>query len=197
MAKLIAIEGIDGAGLSTQSQLLEEYLRKKGHKVILTKEPTVTLLGGLIKSALRNEWKVDPLALQLLFAADRANHLAFEITPALKKGFDVIMDRYYFSTIAYGEASGIDRNFLKQLNSKFRRPEILIILDLPAKIAINRIKETRFSLALSERRQFLEKVRIAFRKIFQENKDIAKVVDAAHPIQEVHKEIREFVESKL
>lgn len=197
MAKLIAIEGIDGSGISTQSQLLEQYLRRRGYKVILTKEPTVTLLGGLIKSALRNEWKIDPLALQLLFAADRANHLAFEVIPALKKGFNVITDRYYFSTIAYGEASGIDRDFLEQLNSKFKRPEILVILDLPARLAISRIKETRFSLAISERVEFLEKVRSAFRKIFQENKEIAKLVDASKTILEVHEEVREFVESKL
>ncbi|MCW1300199.1 MAG: dTMP kinase, partial [Candidatus Parvarchaeota archaeon] len=68
----IVFEGPDGAGLSTQAELLDKYLRKKGYKVVLTKEPTIGLIGGLIKAALKNEWKTSPLAMQLLFTADRA-----------------------------------------------------------------------------------------------------------------------------
>jgi hypothetical protein len=72
---LIVIEGLDGAGLSTQAALLAEHLRDKGEEVILTKEPTSSPIGNLIRSALKHEWKPSPLELQLLFAADRENHL--------------------------------------------------------------------------------------------------------------------------
>ena len=86
MGKFFALEGIDGAGLTTQTYLLANYLRKKGFEVVVTKEPTHGLIGGLIRAALRNEWKTSQDTLQLLFSADRAHHLRTEIIPALKNG---------------------------------------------------------------------------------------------------------------
>jgi len=195
--KFIVIEGIDGSGLSTQAVKLENYLREKGIKVVLTKEPTDSLIGGLIKAALKKEWKVDPIALQLLFAADRAFHVNTEIVPALLEGKSVISDRYYFSSFAYGEAQGLDVNFLKVVNSKFQRPDLLIILDVPPEVSIERIKKARFGFTLFEEKEYLRKVRDSFKKIFMENKDIAHLVDGTKSIEEVHKEIKEIVEKKL
>jgi dTMP kinase len=106
---LIVIEGLDGAGLSTQAALLAEHLRDKGGKVILTKEPTTSSIGNLIRSALKQEWKPSPLALQLLFAADRENHLEEEIEPALRENKIVISDRYILSSLVFGSVdNGID-----------------------------------------------------------------------------------------
>ena len=99
---LIVIEGLDGAGLSTQAALLAGYLRDKGEAVILTKEPTTSPIGNLIRSALKHEWKPSPLELQLLFAADRENHLEKEIEPALRENKIVISDRYILSSLAFG-----------------------------------------------------------------------------------------------
>src|SRR3989304_1252387 len=100
--KFYVFEGLDGSGLTTQAALLRNYFLSKGKEAVLTKEPTDGLIGGIIKAPLRDEWKTNPLALQMLFAADRAHHLTTEIEPALKKGKNVISDRYVLSNIAYG-----------------------------------------------------------------------------------------------
>src|SRR3989344_6163988 len=124
----ITIEGLDGAGLSTQAGLLRDYLLKKKKKVILTKEMTDGLVGGLIKAALRKEWDTGNLTIQNLFTADRAHHLATEIEPALKKGLIVVSDRYILSTLAYG-ALDVPLQYLKQMNALFRKPDLTFILD--------------------------------------------------------------------
>lgn len=98
--KFVVIEGIDNAGKGTQSVLLAEHLRSKGLKVLLTKEPTNGILGGISKAALNKELNLSNKALQLLFCADRAHHLDTEIEPAMQNGFIVVCDRYFFSTLA-------------------------------------------------------------------------------------------------
>ena len=97
--KFIVIEGIDNAGKGTQSALLAEHLRSKGFKVLLTKEPTNGILGGISKAALNKELTLSNKALQLLFCADRAHHLDTEIEPAMQDGFIVLCDRYFFSML--------------------------------------------------------------------------------------------------
>jgi dTMP kinase len=99
---LIVIEGLDGAGLSTQAAILAEYLRGANKEVLLTKEPTAMPIGKLIKSALNRNPELSLFALQLLFAADRAEHLEKEIEPALSANEIVISDRYILSSLAFG-----------------------------------------------------------------------------------------------
>ena len=156
--KFIAFEGLDGSGLTTQSMMLRNYLLEKGINVVLTKEETDGLIGGLIKSCLRKEWKTDPLTVQLLFVADRNHHLKSGIEPALKQGKVVITDRYVLSTLAFGGID-IDMEFLKILNSKFRAPDYTFIIDVPAEVCLERIKKSRFGVELFEEKGKLEKIR--------------------------------------
>ena len=100
--RLIVFEGLDGAGITTQATLLRNFFLSKDKEAILTKEPSDGLIGGIIKSCLRHEWKTNPLTLQMLFAADRAHHLVTEIEPAIKKGKMVICDRYVLSSLTFG-----------------------------------------------------------------------------------------------
>lgn len=193
--KFFVFEGIDGAGLTTQSRLLEDYLRKKGFKVVLTKEPTTGLIGGLIKAGLKHEWKTSNRTLQLLFSADRAHHLDTEILPALKEGKMVISDRYFLSTIAYGMLE-LEKEWLKQLNSKFLLPEAIFILDLPAETAIERIASSRFGFELFEEKEKLEKVRKNFLELSKEYPN-CYVIDASKAIEEVSAKVREVVEEIL
>jgi len=193
--KFIVFEGIDGAGLTTQSTLLENYLKKKGFATLLTKEPTSGLIGGLIRAALKKEWKTTNEVLQLLFSADRAHHLNEEIIPALKEGKIVISDRYFLSTIAYGMVE-IEENWLKIINSKFLLPDIIIILDVPPEISIERIKLSRFGFEIFEEREKLEKIRKNFLKLSKEYKN-CYVVDASKSIEEVHKEVIDIVKRFL
>jgi len=191
---LIAFEGLDGSGLSTQANLLRNYLAEKV-PVILTKEQTDGSIGGLIKSSLRDEFKTSPLALQLLFAADRAHHLATEIEPALKEGKTVICDRYILSSIAFGSL-GVDMEFMKEMNSKFREPDLTFIIDTEPKECLERIKRSRFHLELFEdEEKFIE-----IRKNFLSIKDMfsnTHIIDGNRKIEEVFEDIKKPVDKIL
>ncbi|MDI6885839.1 MAG: dTMP kinase [archaeon] len=190
---LIVIEGLDGAGLSTQATLLAEYLRGKNKKVLLTKEPTSLPIGKLIKSILSRNQEVSLLALQLLFAADRAEHLEKEIEPALRTNHIVISDRYILSSLAFGSVDN-DLEFLKQINSRFRRPDLTVIIDTPPKVCLERINRARDNIELFEEGQRLEKVRkqfLALKNYF----DNTFIVAGDRAKDEVSKDIREVVES--
>ncbi len=188
----IAIEGIDGAGLSTQARLLYENLLMRGCKVVLTKEPTDGLIGGLIKAALRGEWRTNPATLQLLFAADRSHHVNQQILPALKQGKIVITDRYKYSSIAYGSLD-CDREWLIKINSIFPKPHVLIVLDVPAEVALKRIAKSRFGFELFENNR-LEIVRQNFLKLAERENGF--VVDARESIDQVQNEILRIISSK-
>ncbi len=193
--KFIAFEGIDGAGLTTQAELLEKYLRSKKHDVILTKEPTNNLIGGLIRAALRKEWITSNRTLQLLFSADRAHHVEKEIIPALESGKIVITDRYFLSTIAYGMVE-LEKEWLKALNSKFLIPDIIFIIDIPVEVSLERIKISRFGFELFEERAKLEKVRKNFIELSKEYENCF-LIDGNRKIEEVHMDIVRLVEEKL
>lgn len=195
MSLFIVFEGLDGAGLSTQAQLLKEFLLKKGKNAVLTKEQTDGAIGGLIKSILKKEFSVSPLALQLLFTADRAHHLASEIEPALKEGKFVICDRYIFSTLAFGSLS-VDMDFLKYINSKFRKPDLTFIIDTPPEVCLERLKKVRFHLELFENKGTNEKIRenyLALKNYFPN----VRIIKGDRSISEIAKDIQKIVLSKL
>jgi dTMP kinase len=193
--KFIVFEGIDGSGLTTQAELLEKYLRNKKYEVVLTKEPTNNLIGGIIRAALKKEWITSNRTLQLLFSADRAHHLEKDIIPALENGKIVISDRYFISTIAYGMIE-LEKDWLKALNSKFLLPDIIFIIDVPVEVSIERIKASRFGFELFEEKKKLEKIRNNFLELSKEYKNCF-VINGNRSIEEVHKEIVKIVEEKL
>jgi len=193
--KFIVFEGIDGAGLTTQAELLEKHLKNKKYEVVLTKEPTNNLIGGIIRAALKREWITSNRTLQLLFSADRAHHLEKEIIPALENGKIVISDRYFISTIAYGMIE-LEKDWLKALNSKFLLPDIIFIIDIPVEVSIERIKASRFGFELFEEKKKLEKIRNNFLELSKEYKNCF-VINGNRSIEEVHKEIVKMVEEKL
>jgi dTMP kinase len=156
--KFIVFEGVDGSGLSTQSVMLKEYLLKKGKIVVLTKEQTDNLIGGLIKSSLKGHIKTSPLTLQFMFVADRSHHLDSEIEPALNEGKIVISDRYLFSTLAFGSLN-VDMDFLKIINSKFRKPDLTFIIDCSPDVCLERISKERFHSELFEEKKKMEIIR--------------------------------------
>jgi dTMP kinase len=171
-------------------------LEKKGKKVHLTKEPTSYLIGGLIKSQLTHDWKSSPECLQLLFCADRAHHLEKEIIPLLKKGIFVISDRYFFSTIAYGNLEIEDWEWLKKINEKFLLPDLTFFLKVSPKVCLERIKESRFEVTLFEKEKILEKVWQNYERLAKEFKNIF-IIDGERTINEVFLEIRKIIDEKL
>lgn len=191
----IVLEGLDGSGISTQSALLETVLSKKGYKTLLTKEPTSGLIGGMIRSALREDWSTSFKSLQLLFCADRAKHLEDEIEPALAKGRVVICDRYLFSTLAYGFAAGVDWHWLYNVNREFRLPDLTIFIDISPDISITRIEAGREKREVFEKRETLGKVRKAYMNLAKRFR--FKVVNGEQSREDIGKEVSLIVSKFL
>jgi len=151
----IVFEGIDGCGKSTQAALLSEWLTIQGYNVLLTAEPTEGQIGKFIREEiLSGKQEISPEALALMFTADRYEHLATEIMPAIQEGKIVVCERYDYSTIAYQTAQGVDRSWLFDMNKFATKPDLVIFLDVKPKIAMTR-KEGK---EIFEDKAFLEKV---------------------------------------
>lgn len=165
---------------------------KKRKKAVLTKEQTDNFIGGLIKSALKGHIKISPLTLQLMFIADRSQHLDSEIEPAIKEDKIIISDRYLFSTLAFGSLD-VNLDFLKMINSKFREPDLTFIIDCPPSVCLKRISKERFHAELFEEKNRLEKVR----KNYLSLKDYfpnVYVINGNKSKKEVFEDIRKIVD---
>lgn len=194
--KFIAFEGLDGSGSSTQVKLLADYLFKKGLKAHTTKEPTNNIIGGLIRGQLTHNWNTSQICFQLLFSADRAHHLETEIEPSLEKGNTVITDRYMYSTLAFGAVEGPAIEWLEQINSKFRKPDLTIILRVPPKACMERIKASRHEVELFESEEKLAKVWENYEELAKKEKNIV-IINGNRSIEEVHEDVIKHVEEIL
>ena len=191
---LIAIEGIDGSGKSTQASLLYDSLRKN-NKVFLTKEPSKGLIGASIRELLhRND--LSPMAMQMLFAADREEHISKTIVPKLDEGYHVITDRYNLSTLAYGMASGIDRKRLEGICYGIPEPTITFVLDIDGDKAYNRLKAPGKELSVFEKQEFLERARDAYLELVQGRQNCF-VIDSSKPIKRVSAEMLNTVNEHI
>lgn len=188
---LIAVEGIDGSGKTTVANFLSSYLKTIGYDVLLLKEPSDSIYGQKI----RNSEKRLPAEEELmLFLLDREIDVKERIKPALESGKIVVMDRYYYSNIAYQSARGIDAEKIRQLNEKFApKPDLVILLDVSPETALRRIKP-RGRITAFEARDYLEKVRQNFLKIAD---DRTVVVNAEKQIEEVKKDVLGIVKKLL
>lgn len=193
----IVFEGLDGAGTTTQVELLAGYLRneKPNQKIIITKEPTNNIIGGLIRGCLTGDWQTTPAGLQLLFAADRAHHLHHEIEPALNDGYIVICDRYYLSTMAYGSIN-CDPAWLYKINAPFRKPDLTFFLDVTAETAMDRMKKVRYNIELFERKPLLEKVRKNYLEAMKKEKNLY-IINGEEIITRVRDDINQIITKYL
>ncbi len=184
---LIAIEGIDGSGKTTVARFLEEELRKRGYDVVRFKEPTDSKYGRKIRQILK-ERKLSPKEVLELFLKDREIDVEENIVPALKSGKIVIMDRYYYSTIAYQGALGLDVEEIKKLNEKFPKPDLVIVLDVSPETALKRIKAKRKPDRFEDL-NYLSKVR----DIFLSLRDDVVVINAERELEDVKREVLKIV----
>ena len=189
----ITLDGPDGSGQSTQTELLASWFERKGHRIFVTKEPTNSLIGGVIRVILKKEWKVDMKTLQLLFTADRAHHLQTEINPLLNKGVNVISDRYILSTLAFGSLEE-DLEWLKQINSRFPQPDLTLILNVPGKVCAERIAKSRFGFEFFESAEKLELIRKNYLKLKDFHKNTYVIKGDEKSKEEIHEEIAGIVE---
>lgn len=192
--KFIVLEGPDGSGTTTHSKLLAETLRKAGEDVLLTAEPTDSTIGKFIREELKSKSVESPSALQLLFCADRAWHIEKVIKPALAAGKVVISDRYVISTLVYGEALGLDPDWLLQVNTPFLEPDVLIFAMPPLHVCLERIKK-RKQLDVFENTRFQKKIYDLYEKAGADDKS-AYVIDTSGTVDEAASQVLNAVKGK-
>lgn len=181
----IVFEGIDGAGSSTHTRLLTEKLESMGYSVYATKEPTADgPIGKLIREILQHKHSVGPETLQMLFCADRSEHVRTGIMPALEAGQVVICDRYVFSTLAYGSLEIDDITWLKKLNESFPKPDLTFYLKVTPSVSLERIEGRGSHFELFEQDDKLRRIGEAYETLIQEDKTV-HVIDATQPLDEV------------
>ena len=206
--RLISFEGLDGAGKSTQMRLLEQWLTTQHVAYLHTREPGGTPFGGEIRRLLFNhpELGITPLAEAFLFQADRAQHFATVILPALAAGTHVLTDRCFDSSIAYqGVARGVGADLvlrLSMLATQNHAPDLTILLDLdPTQVHARtdvthdasglREQQSRFD---TESERFHHQLRDAFLALAVAYPERIYVVDASHSPAAIHQEIIALVQ---
>ncbi len=198
----IALEGIDGSGKTTQVEELAKYFEKLGREVVRTHEPRRDgAIGGLIKSVLKEKTKLPEVAIQYLFAAQRAVHLEEFIIPSLKRDAVVITDRCFWSSIPYGLLdrfeSGREENADQLLASlsilsmyhEFVVPDISFVLDVSVETAGERLTNKKRKVELYEKKEKLTKVKNGYSFLFSRFPKYLVMIDAEKPVDKVTKEI--------
>lgn len=191
LGRFIVLEGPDGSGTTTHSAILAETLRARGEDVVLTAEPTGSPIGQFIREQLNAKSIESPSALQLLFCADRAWHIEKVIKPALAAGKTVISDRYVISTLIYGEALGLDPDWLVRVNTPFLEPDVMIIALPSLHVCLERIMK-RKQLDVFENTTFQKLIYDLYEKAGAEDES-AIVIDTGGEKDEVAKEILKAV----
>ena len=200
----ITLEGGDGSGKTTQAERLHEWLAGEGRTIVRTREPGGTDVGIEVREiVLHHRGDIAPRAEALLYAADRAHHVATVVRPALERGDVVIQDRYIDSSVAYqGAGRVLDPGAVRGLSewaTEGLQPDLTILLDLDATTARGRLDEarTRYDRLEAEASEFHDRVRLAYLALADAEPDRFLVVDAARPVEEIAAAIRSRVAQLL
>lgn len=205
MSLFITLEGPDGSGKTTQAHLLAEWLREQGYGVVLTREPGGTEIGDQIRAVLHDprNTAMEARAEILLYSADRAQHVAQLIRPALAKGKVVISDRYADSTLAYqGYGRGLDLERLREVTvfaTGGLRPDLTLYFDITPEEGLHRREAGggEWNRLDAEALAFHRRVRAGYLQLIGSDPERWVVVEAARPIEEVQAEIRSVVRERL
>jgi dTMP kinase len=200
----VTLEGGDGAGKTTQARMLEDWLVASGRTVVRTREPGGTDVGVLIRDiVLHHRGDIAPRAEALLYAADRAHHVASIVRPALERGDVVVQDRYLDSSVAYqGAGRVLDGDEVRQLSlwaTGGLLPDLTVLLDLDPARARARLDadDKPFDRLESERDDFHARVREAFLALAAAEPERFLVLDAARAPEELGADIRARVSALL
>ena len=180
--KFVVFEGIECSGKSSCLEEVSKYLTEKNIQHIKTQEPNEKYgIRNLIKKEILSGHISDPLTDLFAFSLDRELHLKNEIIPALAKGLVVLCDRYLYSTIAYqGYVQGLPLSYIKTVQNAFMRPDLTLLLDLPAEVAMERMS----SRTKKEKYDDLDSLRVlreAYLDIVKTSTDKFKILDATLP----------------
>ncbi len=193
----ITFEGPEGSGKSTHSRLLAGWLKSKGYKVLHTREPGGTAIGGKLRRILLDSkpGSMDATVELLLYEASRAVLVSEVIRPALKSGKIVILDRFQDSTWVYqGWAGGMDRDLVERLGQMATgglTPRRTILLDIPAREGLARVR--RPNRMEAKPLSFHEKVRRGYLFLAKWDKKRIRVIRVDRPVKEVQQQVRKAV----
>ena len=201
----ITFEGPDGSGKTTQIRLLAEWLREQGREVVLTREPGGTEIGDQIRAVLHDPYNtaMGARAEILLYSADRAQHVAQLIRPALAAGKVVVSDRYADSTLAYqGHGRGLDLEVLRTITTfatSGLTPDLTFYLDVTPEEGLQRrrLGGDEWNRLDAEALEFHQRVRDGYLRLVEQELERWVVVDAARSVEEVQIEIRGLVRGRL
>ena len=204
MPRFITVEGIEGAGKTSCLDLLEQRIRRRGHEVLVTREPGGTPLGEDLRQLLlghRHDGMADDTELLLMFAA-RAEHLHAKIEPALVAGSWVLCDRFTDATYAYqGYGRGIDVQRIAALETWVqgeRRPDLTLLLDLPVEVGLERAGR-RSTPDRFERQAltFFDRVRQGYLSLAASAPGRFRVIDAGQSLDEVSRQVTATIDAFL
>jgi len=203
-ALFITLEGGDGSGKSTQMRVLAEWLQRAGRTVVRAREPGGTDLGiELREIILHRRGYIAPRAEALLYAADRAHHVATVVQPALERGDIVLQDRYVDSSVAYqGAGRVLDATEVRELSlwaTEGLLPHLTVLLDLDPVVGRERldVSRTRYDRLEAEEADFHERVRAAYLTLAAAEPQRFLVLDATLPVDELQQSIRHRVSELL
>jgi len=200
----VTLEGGDGSGKTTQAEVLERWLEQQGRTVVRTREPGGTEVGIEVREiVLHHRGDISPRAEALLYAADRAHHVATVVRPALGRGDVVIQDRYIDSSVAYQGAGRVlepgEVRALSEWATEGLVPDVTVLLDLDPSVARGRLDEarTRYDRLEAEAAEFHDRVRQAYLQLAAAEPGRFVVVDATLPVDAIAAAIRERIAALL
>ena len=197
---LIVIEGIDGAGTTTQTEMLLQWLRRIGIPSMTTREPSDGPIGVVARQHLGRHLDLgSPEAEALAFAADRMDHVASEVAPALAQRITVVADRYYLSSLAY-QALSCDLAWVREINRFALRPDLTVFLAVPVDVGRERFSGRaaleRFEDDRDELVRVAQRYEAAMAALRAAGEEIA-VIDGARSPAEVHVDVVRLVAAVL
>ena len=188
----VVLEGLDGAGTTTQAQRLAAWLRGHGRRVHVTAEPSAGPAGALARLVLSRRVSgpggFDPAALALLFAADRLDHVAAEIAPRLAEGIDVVCDRFTLSSLAYQSLTTGDAAWVETVNARARAPDATVFLRVSPGVAVRRRFAASSAREIYEVPAFQREVARSYERALERLRERGQrvaVVDGERPVEEV------------
>lgn len=203
MNNFIVLEGIDGSGTSTQAEMIKNYFISQHQKAVISPEPSDGKIGKILREFLVKKDLFDSQAkfdeqMAYLFAADRFYHLYNNVDGVyelINNKTHVISTRYYFSSLAYNSKTAKDFDFVWSLNKNFPQPDLVIYIDIPVDLALERISDRPFK-EVYETQTKLKKVKENFEHIFSNYSGKMLTVDGTKSKQYIHQQIINFIFNK-
>lgn len=201
--RFVVLEGLDGAGTTTQSRILGERLRLAGRRVHVTAEPSGGPVGALVRLVLTRRVAgsgggLDPSALALLFAADRLDHHANEIGPRLARGVDVVSDRFTLSSLAYQGVTTGDMSWVAGINDRAAVPDVTVFLKVRPAVALARRRAASDAVELYEVDAFQRQVARSYARALSRIRAAGQrvvLLDGERPVAEVADRVWAAVEA--